>query len=235
VATLLGVVGQGVLGGMRVVLDDVVLARIHGCTGPLFFGVCVVCVAVTSRWWHTPNYVHVRDSKSIAPLCWLIFLLSYLQLVLGAHLRHVAVDTEPRVFSVIAVGHIFLGITLLLHAGLLWARVVMSPTLRGCPWVVAWASILAILFVLQIALGVATWTVKYGWPTWLPAWSAFARFTVPEKSMMQANIVTAHVATGSLILISALWMGMRSLRLLRFESMRSRATTGRNVLLGVPA
>ena len=28
---------QGVLGGMRVLLDERTLAMLHGCTGPLFF------------------------------------------------------------------------------------------------------------------------------------------------------------------------------------------------------
>src|SRR5690606_15722249 len=38
---LVGVVLQGVLGGMRVVLDKRTLALVHGCTGPLFFALCV--------------------------------------------------------------------------------------------------------------------------------------------------------------------------------------------------
>src|SRR5690606_34945225 len=34
---LVGVVAQGVLGGLRVVLDDRMLALVHGSTGPLYF------------------------------------------------------------------------------------------------------------------------------------------------------------------------------------------------------
>src|SRR5262245_56180575 len=37
VATLLGVILQGALGGLRVIEDRVQLARLHGCVGPAFF------------------------------------------------------------------------------------------------------------------------------------------------------------------------------------------------------
>jgi heme a synthase len=51
VAIVLGLISQGVLGGFRVVLDDRVLARIHGCAAPLIFALCTAMVTVTSRAW----------------------------------------------------------------------------------------------------------------------------------------------------------------------------------------
>ena len=42
---------QGVLGGFRVLIDDRLLARVHGCTAPLYFGLCAAVVAWTSRAW----------------------------------------------------------------------------------------------------------------------------------------------------------------------------------------
>ena len=45
------VIVQGVLGGMRVLLDERTLAMIHGCVGPLFFAYCVLLASFTSRWW----------------------------------------------------------------------------------------------------------------------------------------------------------------------------------------
>src|SRR5689334_3625550 len=50
-AALAGVILQGSLGGMRVVLDRVTLAKIHGCVGPLFFATTVALAVVTSRRW----------------------------------------------------------------------------------------------------------------------------------------------------------------------------------------
>ena len=48
-AALALVIFQGVLGGMRVLLDERTLAMLHGCTGPLFFALTVAMVVFTSR------------------------------------------------------------------------------------------------------------------------------------------------------------------------------------------
>ena len=45
------VIAQGVLGGMRGLLDERLLAMFHGCVGPLFFALTVSLVVVTSQGW----------------------------------------------------------------------------------------------------------------------------------------------------------------------------------------
>src|ERR1043165_8488370 len=45
------VIFQGVLGGMRVRLDERTLAMLHGMTGPLFFSLAVALAIFTSRTW----------------------------------------------------------------------------------------------------------------------------------------------------------------------------------------
>lgn len=50
VAWLEQVAGPG-LGGLRVIGDDVLLAKAHGCTGPLLFALCAALVTWTSRRW----------------------------------------------------------------------------------------------------------------------------------------------------------------------------------------
>ena len=44
-------IAQGVLGGMRVRLDERLLAQIHGCVGPAFFALTVALAVFTSRRW----------------------------------------------------------------------------------------------------------------------------------------------------------------------------------------
>src|SRR5271154_7161274 len=46
-----GVIFQGVLGGMRVLLDERTLAMTHGCVGPAFFAFAAALAVVTSRRW----------------------------------------------------------------------------------------------------------------------------------------------------------------------------------------
>ena len=45
------VIGQGALGGMRVLLDQRLLAQIHGCVVPIFFAVTVALAVWTSPRW----------------------------------------------------------------------------------------------------------------------------------------------------------------------------------------
>jgi cytochrome c oxidase assembly protein subunit 15 len=48
VAALLLVITQGILGGARVLLDDKTVAKVHACTGPLFFAVTVALAVLTN-------------------------------------------------------------------------------------------------------------------------------------------------------------------------------------------
>ena len=50
-AIVVGVIAQGVLGGLRVLADDRLLARVHGCTAALYFALCAAVVTWTSRAW----------------------------------------------------------------------------------------------------------------------------------------------------------------------------------------
>ncbi len=97
VGLLVMVIAQGLLGGMRVVLGDRTLAMIHGCFGPAFFAVCVVASVVTSKtWWRSDvgSTELPRLGLWILVVGFVLVGLSYLQLVLGAQLRHVQPTTR---------------------------------------------------------------------------------------------------------------------------------------------
>jgi cytochrome c oxidase assembly protein subunit 15 len=75
---------------------------------------------------------------------------------------------------------------------------------RGSGWSPPDASIVAILVTVQVALGVASWCVRYGVPQWMSGGEV--RYLIVSGGMLQSQIVTAHVAVGSLILaFSTLW------------------------------
>ena len=80
------VVAQGVLGGLRVVLDERTLAMIHGCVGPLFFTYCVLLATITSQSWRKERRDTVRASRSAAVLAAALIttILVYMQLIAGA-------------------------------------------------------------------------------------------------------------------------------------------------------
>ena len=102
-AALALVIFQGVLGGMRVLLDERTLAMLHGCTGPLFFALTVAMVVFTSKTLAIDARSRRRRAwpraSIVRRLAVATCVLAYLQLVFGAVLRHVPVDSEPRRIS----------------------------------------------------------------------------------------------------------------------------------------
>jgi hypothetical protein len=74
-----------------------------------------------------------------------------------------------------------------------------------------------LLLLVQVGLGVSTWMVKWGWPIWLPTPAFAAGYTVVADGMLQSVVVTAHAATGSLILAFSLMTSLRCARLLSAE------------------
>ncbi len=219
---LMAVIGQGLLGGLRVILDDRQLAMIHGCVGPAFFGLTAAMLAFTSREWRTAN----RETGSVGPtvqrLAILTATFSYFQLVLGAAIRHLPVDATPAYFRGVFVFHAMMAAVLAVHAVLLTKAAWVLPQLRRRVLAVS------LLIAGQVLLGVGTWMVKYGWPTWLGQWDFAAGFLVQTKSLWQGLVTTSHVANGSLILALSVSVVAWSLRLLPFKAVESSRTAIRS-------
>ena len=129
-------------------------------------------------------------------------LLAYAQIVLGAQLRHVTGGSGRRRVS--HGRHRFIcwwPLLLLVH--IVWLAIRVART-RGEPWLLRPALALPLLVMLQLALGAGTWVLNYGWPAWAADWPSTAGFVVVHESQRQALVTTAHVATGSLILVTSL-------------------------------
>ena len=93
---LAAVIAQGVLGGMRVLLDEVAVARIHGCVGPAFFAYTVALAVFTSgRWLSESPPVELEKGGQLQRLAISTTALAYLQLVLGSALRHMPIWASP--------------------------------------------------------------------------------------------------------------------------------------------
>lgn len=225
---VVAVVGQGVLGGMRVLLDERTLAKIHGCTGPAFFAMTVVLAVVTSRWWLEVQPASTTTggrSSRTTRMAMLTTLLAFVQLVLGAQVRHVAVGAAPLEFQIAVYFHLFMAAVLavqifalvgsLLTSSYRRDRVILRPTL--C---------LAGLTCLQIVLGCATWVAKFAWPGMLANQPWTADYTIAAGGMLQSITITAHVATGSLILVNSLLLTLRLGRLQVVESGEQKARSG---------
>jgi cytochrome c oxidase assembly protein subunit 15 len=216
VVALVLVIFQGVLGGMRVLLDERTLAMLHGMTGPLFFGVTVALTVFTSRTWSSGAaagpHVTSRGTGPIRLLAIVTAVLAYLQIMLGAVLRHVPIDAQPATFVLAVKFHLMLAGVLTIHiAFLVWFVLRRARDVRPLGRL---AGMLATLVVLQLLLGVATWMEKYSVPSWASGWFSHSGMVIRDGAWLQTHIITAHVATGSALFGTTIALALYAHRLL---------------------
>ena len=229
---LAGVILQGTLGGLRVLGDDLLLAKVHGCTAPLFFACSAALVTLTSRRWQQDDepeaglVCHWRDASATGRpyrltlmLTLLLTVALYLQIVLGAQIRHLPPACRPGWsvlwvwLKLIAAGLIVLGIVwLLIHV---WRTNLRSVPARHRAALVRRAGLLAALFIVQLLLGAGTWVTNFGLPAWFKDCVWAPPYTVVAEGRWQVVTTTAHAAGGSLTLAAALSLLLWSRRLLR--------------------
>jgi cytochrome c oxidase assembly protein subunit 15 len=207
---LAAVIFQGVLGGQRVLLDSRTVAMIHGCFGPAFFAYTVALAALTSRWWRESTDVEVAGASRFARLAIATSAVAYLQLVLGAQLRHRDPAADPAYFRILVLFHLLVALAVVAHAVLLALR---SRGLKSQPRLTRPAGALPVLVLVQVLLGASTWVVKYGWPGWFSGFAWAQQHVNTAENLPQVLITTAHVATGSLILAVAVLAAVRGSRL----------------------
>jgi len=214
VAILVGLISQGVLGGLRVVLDERVLARIHGCAAPLVFALCTAMVSITSAAWRGGNgAITCASSHDVKWLAIALFGGLYAEIVLGAQFRHPLPDVSA-VLSLVLVW-IKVNIAAFLMMGMAYLLLLVLGQLRQAPLFVRRVKLLAVLYFLQLALAACTWVSNFGWPKWFTDNIVTMKYTVVENGQLQVWMTTAHAAVGSLCFVAALSVTMWSYRLLR--------------------
>src|SRR5882762_6930767 len=88
VLALGAVILQGVLGGLRVTMLKDEIGIFHACLAQAFLGLIVVIALVTSKFWSTLSNVIVDSRKLAAIATTAITIAIYMQLALGATMRH---------------------------------------------------------------------------------------------------------------------------------------------------
>jgi cytochrome c oxidase assembly protein subunit 15 len=217
---LAAVIFQGVLGGLRVVLKQLDLAIVHACVAQAFFCLAALTAVVTSRWWveGAPRRAHDRAPFRLAAV---LVLVVYLQLVVGAVMRHyragLAIPDLPLAYGkvlppVTAEGLARANETLTWDAhlprvtlGQVWLHFghrvgALVVTAAACALVyrvlrqrrrelLVPSLVLVALLLTQVTLGVLT--VLWRKP---------------------ADVASAHVAVGALVLVTSFVMAVRAAR-----------------------
>ena len=196
VAVLLAVIAQGLLGGMRVRLDARTLAMVHGCTASLFFAMASATAVMTSKFWFRASEESLWSTRPFTRwTATALAIISFIQLTVGAQLRHITGAASPQFFISSVHLHLTLAGTIVVLTFLLLTTITRSaaPPTRRC------ALGLVLLVMVQVALGIGTWLVNYALP-WPELNDWLAHYTIQAKGYAESMVVTAHVATGSLII-----------------------------------
>ncbi|MCR9115607.1 MAG: COX15/CtaA family protein [bacterium] len=224
IVALVLVIAQGVLGGLRVLMDARLLAMIHGCVGPIFFAYTVSLAVMTSKSWHRPETGRSIIGGAIPKLAVLTTGIAYLQLVLGAQLRHPQLNADPSAMRVVAIFHVINAFILAGHILTLFVLIAWRHFGNaGLTWPSGW---LLGLIVLQLALGLGAWVVNYAWPYFGEATNLLPHYVVTANSSLQAVVVTAHVAVGSLILAIGVQLAVRSARIFQAGQLHDAIAKG---------
>ena len=118
-AAVFGVILQGTIGGLRVIADERLLARLHGCTAPLFFTLCAALVSVTSRrWLAAPAAGRSAAAPRLHRLLWAITAALYAEIVVGTQLRAPSFVVGGNWFALLVWTKVI--IAALIAAGLAW-------------------------------------------------------------------------------------------------------------------
>ena len=109
IIAVIGVIGQGVLGGLRVTLFADQIGIVHAAIAQLFFILICVIALFSSQWW-TRLGLAAKGGVSSRFIGWLmggLALLTFAQLVLGASMRHQHAGLAVPEFPLIATGKIW--------------------------------------------------------------------------------------------------------------------------------
>jgi cytochrome c oxidase assembly protein subunit 15 len=192
IAAVAAVIAQGILGGLTVKLmlpPSVSIA--HACLAEAFFCITVALAFVTSERWQQPTPpVDVSGARLAQRLTLASTLAVYVQIILGATIRHDEWGVFPHIFGAGAVlGCVMSSLCVVLFA-------------VKHPGFLRHAIVLLGLVTAQIALGLITLAVRV------------PKNADGQLSTVQMLVPTAHLALGALVLATSLVMTLKAFRFL---------------------
>lgn len=189
---LAAVVAQGILGGVTVLLRlPPAVSIAHACLAQTFFCITVSLALVTSPGWRSSaaRRQPTPGSPGLHRLCTVTAAVTYVQLVLGAGLRHSDMSVAPHLLSAIAVSYC-----------VLWTAVRVFRCYGSVDALVRPAALLISLLVVQLFLGLGAY------------WVRVAKISEVQPTTVSVTITTAHVGVGVLLLATSVVLTLRCYR-----------------------
>jgi cytochrome c oxidase assembly protein subunit 15 len=210
VAAFIAVLTQGILGGLTVIyLLPTAISMTHACLAQTFFCMIIALALFTSPGWKRglPAASDVAATPALPVLCGLTTGAIYLQLILGALMRHtdsgLAIPDFPLAFGRIIPP--FDSVNIAIHFAHRLGALVVTV-------MIAWT-------FFRVSRGFRNYPQLYR-PA-LGLFSAvFVQLTLGALTVLTAKSViltTAHVATGAIILGTSVVLTLRAFGMIRAE------------------
>jgi cytochrome c oxidase assembly protein subunit 15 len=198
---LIAVIAQGILGGLTVkMMLPLPVSTAHATLAQLFFCTTVSLAVFTSKSWVTAQPLHEeRSGFPLRYLCAAALVTIFLQLILGATLRHSA-TWDKHLPTELILAHVggALAVTLALSsASLTVLRRHKNERFLTRPAIAA-----LVLLVVQLFLGVAAYLTRLASPN------------DPQPLNPMVAITVAHVACGALVFVTTIVLTLRTFRVL---------------------
>ena len=204
VFALLAVIAQGLLGGLTVKLMlPLAVSTAHATLAQLFFCTTVSLAVFTSRSWMEARPIpEVKGSLSLNYLCSTALVTIFLQLILGATLRHSA-TWDKHLPTELILAHIGGAVTVTIGLGS--AAIATLRRYKDEKFLTRPAMVALSLLGVQLCLGVAAFMTRLASPN------------DPQPLNPMIGITVAHVACGALVFVSTIVLTLRTYRVLPAE------------------
>jgi cytochrome c oxidase assembly protein subunit 15 len=207
VFALLAVIAQGLLGGLTVKLMlPLPVSSAHATLAQLFFCTTVSLAVFTSRSWMEARALPAEgllvEEKGSLPLCYLCtaaLVTIFLQLIIGATLRHSA-TWDQHLPNELILTHI--GVALAVVVALSSASLTVLRRHRGESFLTRPATLALTLLFVQLFLGVAAYIARLHSPN------------DPQPLNPMVGITVAHVACGALVFATTIVLTLRVFKML---------------------
>ncbi|HEY6270405.1 MAG TPA: COX15/CtaA family protein [Terriglobales bacterium] len=210
-AAVLGVIFQGVLGGLTVLnFLPPAISTAHATVGQTMFCVLAAIAVFTSRSWmeEPEDKIQPKESRLLIRHSWMLIGFLYLQLILGAAFRHVWTKWGPpgsNRWPVPKIVHAFLYphiLNALLVAGLILFLSIRVLTRSSHIQNLRRPAVgLLVLLMVQLSLGVAAYIVR-----------VVEGVDELQPTLGLVAITVAHLAVGALILALAVVFTIQTYR-----------------------
>jgi len=200
VVCLLGVIGQGLLGGIRVLAANRAIAQMHGSFAAVVFTLMAAVALFTCKSWKSAESMdegeRVPNLKIMSVLLPIALMAQY---ILGSFVRHQGNALHAH------LGFAFIVLVFVMGTSL-------NAFHSNVPWLQKPGYCLMLLILLQITLGAGAWVTKFGFPP--------AAIVAVQHSSSQIFFRTAHTVVGMLLFMTSVVLTLRVFRLDSIQTAR---------------